>query len=138
MKSRVFVRVIEESTTSMSALEGMPTRQAELRAAHHPVAGDQWQEMFSCWWHVAKVTETEVLIYLYVGPCEITPEQAHEKKTIPRAEFAEWILKRSGADFNGNSNWIAQAAGFYKVSDLPFSSQKELQQYDVTPEAKSP
>jgi len=90
----------------------MPTRQAELRAAEHPVAGDRWQEMYSYWMHVDDVTDDRVLVRCYVGPCTMRPEEAAKEHVVPRAEFRDWILARA-VNFDGNARYVAQAGGCY-------------------------
>lgn len=101
----------------MSALDAMPTAQAETRAKRFPVAGDRWQEMYSYWVHVDKVTDADVLVRCYVGPCAITPDEARDVATIPRHEFADWV-ERAHLNYDGNALWSAKAGGFYAESFL--------------------
>ena len=95
----------------LSAWDAMPTRQAELRAARFPVAGDRWTEMFSVWFHVDEVTATEVTVRVYVGPCSVTPADASDTKTLSRADFESWVLRC--ASYDSNARWAAFAGEVY-------------------------
>ncbi len=102
----------EPAKQPRSAWDAMPTRQAELRAAEHPVAGDRWEEMMSYWMHVDEVTDEHVLVRCYVGPCNVCPEEAKREHVVPRADFRDWILER-GVSFDGNARYVANAGGRY-------------------------
>ena len=107
----------------LSAWEAMPTRQAELRAARFPVAGDRWTEMFSVWYHVDEVTATEVAVRVYVGPCSVTPSEARETRVFSRVDFESWILQC--ASYESNARWAAFAGGVYEAKILDTESKIE-------------
>jgi hypothetical protein len=114
-----------------SAWDAMPTRQAELRAAQHPVAGDRWEEMMSYWIHVDEVTDEHVLVRCYVGPCQMRPEECRQEHTVPRAEFRDWILSR-GVFFDGNARYVAMAGGSYAEGGFAGATMKKIEHWTTT------